>query len=386
MVVPGEICWKRTFDGRNPSGVAIVGSLVACSYIDDQGQPTTPGPHRLVCLDLEGRERWSVGDFHFKAALHDERLVGLNRTGELRVVDFKGRECDGVRDGMKVVSCKDVTDVTEVRRTLDGFLVKLRSQVLVTDPSLLVLDRVPAASRGGALVVDGGVLYVDDGRVMRSDRQGRAELVCRIPMELVHLAMNRWENETGLPALEGVWTAKRDPNAELDFNWSLSTDAELGLYVVNHMPPHLIVHLGPQGTAKWCTYLSPDCCGGAPAHLPNGELVVSSGCGGIVSWLDSDGRVLRQRKPHEGVGHATMLSPHIRALADSSCIVAGVPGVTAYAADGTLRWIWKEHCGSAFDYDDAVGLLVTATWTRDGDKNSVSITCIKNLGQRSATA
>ena len=282
-------------------------------------------------------------------------------------MDFKGRRCDGVPDGMKVVSCEDVTDVTEVRRTLDGFLVKMKSQ------------RFPAASRGGGLVVDGGVLYIDDGRVMRSDRQGRAELVCRIPMELVHVAMNRWEAETGLPAVGGVWP-------DLGFEWSLSADAELGLFVVNSGPPHLIVHLGPQDNAKWCTYLSPDCCGGAPAHLSTGELVVSSGCGGIVSWLDPDGRVLRRSKPHEGVGFACALSPHIRALADGSCIVAGVPGVTAYAADGTLRWIWKEHCGSAFDYDDAVGLLVTATWTRDGDKNSVSITCIKNLGGRSATA
>jgi hypothetical protein len=382
MAVPGEICWKRTFDGRNPSRVAIVGTLAACGYIDNQGQPATPGPHRLVCLDLEGRERLSVGDFQLEVALHDERLVGLNGAGELRVVDLKGRKCDGVRDGMKLVSCKDVT---EVRRTHDGFLVKMKSHVLVTDPSLRVLDRFPAASRAGGLVVDGGVLYIDDGRVMRSDRKGRAELLCRIPLELVHVAMNSWENETAMPALQGVWTAKLDSRADLGFEWDLSADAELGLFVVNYMPPHLIMHLRPNGNAKWCTYLSPSCCGGAPALLSNGELVVSSGCGGIVSWLDSDGRVLRRSKPHEGVGLATALSPRIRALADSSCIVGGVSGVTAYAADGTLRWIWKEHCYSAFDYDDAFGLLVTATWIRDGDKKSVSITCIKNLGGRSAT-
>ena len=308
--------------------------------------------------------RWAIGDVQLAAALHDERRVARNRTGELRVVDLEGRTCDGVRDGMKVVSC---TDLTEVRRTLDGFLVKMESQ------------KFPGASRGSRLVVDGGVLYIDDGRVMRSDSQGRAELVCRIPMELVHMAMNRWEAETGLPALGGVWAA------DLGFEWWLSADPELGLFLVNS-PPHLIVHLGPRGNAKWCTYLSPDCCGGAPAHLSTGELVVSSGCGGIVSWLDADGRVPRRSKPHEGVGLACALSPHIRALADGSCIVPGVPGVTAYAADGTLRWIWKEHCYSAFDYDDALGLLVTAAWTRDGGKNSVSITCIKNLGGRSATA
>ena len=42
MAGPGEICWKRTFDGRSPSGVAIVGSLVACSHIDDQGNRVPP--------------------------------------------------------------------------------------------------------------------------------------------------------------------------------------------------------------------------------------------------------------------------------------------------------------------------------------------------------
>jgi hypothetical protein len=216
-------------------------------------------------------------------------------------------------------------------------------------------------------------MYIDGDRVMRSEL-GRTETVCRIPVEMAHQTMNEWETRSGRPALHGVWRATLDPGADLatelvaavtdpsrqtpskmgersrHFAWYLRyVEAAKALFLVNATHPHLLLLLERDGTAKWCTYLSPACCGGAPAVLGNGEFVVSSGCGGIVSWLDSSGRVLRHSEPHAGTGLATAYSSHIRVLGDSSCIVEGGPGVVSYAADGTLRWLWNQDC-SCFDY------------------------------------
>jgi len=87
----GDICWTRSYRGRNPSRVLIAGEYVAFSYVDDQGPPGSPGRERLVCLDLNGNERWSARDFQLHAAA-GERLVGTTEVGELRVVDLDGHK------------------------------------------------------------------------------------------------------------------------------------------------------------------------------------------------------------------------------------------------------------------------------------------------------
>jgi hypothetical protein len=157
------------------------------------------------------------------------------------------------------------------------------------------------------------------------------------------------------------------------------------LFLSNYLYPHLLMRLELDGAARWCTYLSPGCCGGAPAQLPNGTLVVSSGCGGILTWLDPTGQSIHKTKPHEGVGLATAFLPRVRVLSDSSAIVDGGPGVLSYGADGSLQWRWKEDC-VRFDYDAGLGLLVTASWGEAGRTKSVSISCVKNLGAEVAKA
>ena len=385
MDLPEGISWTRTLAGRNPSRVIIAGSQVACSYIADQGKPGARGRERLVCLDLRGNERWSTPDFRVELALCEQRFIGVAQSGQLRVVDVDGRECDGIRDGKKRAARKDVI---EVRKRRDGLIVRTTKDVFVVDRALQVIDRFPAPATSSSLVVlDAAVMYVDHKRVMRLDRSGATTAVCDVPTEMAHDAMTRWEHETGRAALAGVWMTRKDPkNPAPDSGdakgrllgigdrvpiaaWYLHCDdAADSLFLVNHIQPHVVIALDATGRAKWCTYLSPHCCGGAPTRLPNGELVVSSGCGGIVSWLDPMGRVLRRSAFHG------MLDRSVRALADSSSLVEGGSAL-AYRADGTLRWQRGCNC---FDYDEQRGLLVTASWTGRDQNQTVTLECIEN--------
>jgi hypothetical protein len=367
--------------------VILAGSQIAFSYIDDQRVPGTPGRHRLVCLDPKGNERWSIRDYRLELALRDEWFVGVTRAGELRVVDVDGRQCDGIRDGRKKAVRKEVL---EVRRWRDGLIVRTATDVFVVDASLMLVERFPApVTNSNLILVDGALMYVERKRVMRADRHGRTTIVCDVPTEMADDAMTRWEKETGIAALDGVWMVRCDPKSPdpdsavakgkvlglgdrpLGSAWYLHSDDVAGsLFLVNHIQPHVVIALQSDGQVQWCTYLSPHCCGGAPVRLANGELVVSSGCGGGVSWLDSTGQVLRQSA---GWG---MLNRDIRTLADSSCVIAG-GSCLAFWRDGTLRW--NRTC-SSFGYDEGHGLLVTANGTsREETPRLVTLTCLENL-------
>lgn len=403
MSIDGDICWKRTFAGRNPSHVFVVGTTVVFSYIDNQGDPGSPGRHRAVCLDLDGGERWSVRDFELHAAVPGERLLGTTASGDLRVLDLNGRNVRGVRNGAKEMRIKRVS---EVRETCKRVLVKTNDEVIVTDLALNMIGRFAPPPQRSAVVIDDALLYVEGQRIVRRDRHGDVKSLCQIPTELALDAMTRFERETGRSALHGNWKAiinrasgiaaaiddpakprpfavgERPPGG---FFWALSyVEPANALFVSNVSLPHVLICLGLDGTSKWSTYLSSGCCGGDPACLPSGELVISSGCGGILSWLDPAGRILRRTTPHDGEGLATAYSSHVSVLADSSCVVNGGPGIVSYAADGTLRWVCKEY-SSCFDYCEGPGLLVTASWSGD-DRKTVTVTCIKNLGERAARA
>src|SRR5664279_3488139 len=107
------------------------------------------------------------------------------------------------------------------------------------------------------------------------------------------------------------------------FSWGLSyLPATRTLFLFNCTHPHVLMCVGLDGDVKWCTYLSSQCCGGPPVSLPNGRLALSSGCGGIVSWLDSSGKVVARSQAHE-----EMYGSQVTGLSDSTCIVNGGPGV-----------------------------------------------------------
>src|SRR5262245_36020574 len=191
MTIGGEVCWRRTLAGRNPSRIVIAGENVACSYVDDQRQPGTPGRHRLVCLDLTGEERWSARDFQLKLALRDGRFVGTTRSGKLRAIDADGRKREGLRDGTKAVRCKDVVEVTQANERV---LVQTKRELIVADRELNMLDRWPAPLRDPAVIAGDGTAYVvHEGKLARWTKNGSAETLCPIPIEMANEAMSRSE-------------------------------------------------------------------------------------------------------------------------------------------------------------------------------------------------
>lgn len=402
MSVHVDTRWDRSLVGRNPSRVLIAGSNIACSYIEDQGGGGTPGPRKLVCFDLEGNQRWTAGDFDLQAALVDGTLIGISEAGALRFVDGDGCEQTRVRE----VAIEGARRVTA---SGDRFVVTTNVEAIVVDAAFNDLVRIPVNEDRGGVVVDDAVLYLDGDQIVRVDQRGRVESLCPIPIAMAHDAMLRWERETGTPALHGVATLNIDPSADFGaelaaavtdssrqtpfsmgqrlsrFNWSLNyVESTNALFITNGTFPHLIICVGLDGVARWARYLSSGCCGGGPVALPNGELVTSSGCGGIVSWLNDQGDVKRQTVPHDGVGLATAHSGRVRTLADSSCIVDGGMGIEAFDAKGDLVWRSDDDC-SCFDYDETLGLLVAAWWN-DAATKTVTIRCARTIDSRHARA
>ncbi|HEY5935872.1 MAG TPA: hypothetical protein VIU61_14585, partial [Kofleriaceae bacterium] len=178
MSTAGEICWKRFYAGRNPSQLVVARSRVVCSYIDDQREAGTPGRHKVVCLDLEGQERWSARDFELKVALPDDRLLGVTRSGKLRTLTLDGRKADGVHDGTKRVR---VEEVVEVSKSSQHVLVTTKTELVVTDIALNVVGRFPSPPDGRAIFVGDRVLALKGNEIVQWDRRGRADTLCQIP-------------------------------------------------------------------------------------------------------------------------------------------------------------------------------------------------------------
>ena len=399
----GDLCWSRTMPGRSPARVLFADGRIVCSYI---AGGEFPGPQTLVCLDGQGQPLWSVPDFQLECVLDDGACLGTTYEGQLRVVDRDGRLAPGLRDRDRAVTCGKVASITAAG---DRVLINDKRELFVMDRELNLVERLALPCGGHAVFVGDGLVHLQDGQLTFSDRAGRTRGLGRVPIELAHDAMDRCERETGTPALAGWITVATEPGGDLAQKLveaakdpSKGTRQRRGarlplrlglgyldtldtLFLVNFaVPPHLLLCLSRDGEPRWCTYLSAGCCGGWPALLPDGRLVVSSGCGGIVSWLDTRGTVLVRRKPFDGFGLASACDNVMRGLAGSGCIVRG-EGVVAYGADCEVRWRSRSDC-SYYDYDEQHDLLVTAGWQNGDGHNSVTIECVKNLGSRPSKA
>lgn len=399
----GDLCWSRTIPGRSPARVLFADGRIVCSYIAGS---EFPGPQTLVCLDGQGQLLWSVPDLRLECVLDDGACLGATYEGQLRVVDRDGRDARGLRDRDRAVTCGKVASITA---TGDRVLVNDKRELFVMDRELNLVERLALPRGGSAVFVGDGLVQRHDDHLVFSDRAGRTRVLGRVPVELAHDAMDRWERETGTPALAGWIMVATEPGGDLSrklveaaMDPSKGTRQRRGdrlplrlglgyldtldtLFLVNFSaPPHLLLCLSRDGEPRWCTCLSTGCCGGLPTLLPDGRLVVSSGCGGIVSWLDTRGTVLARRKPHDGFGLAGACGSVMRGLADSGCIV-DAQGVVAYGADCEVRWRSRTDC-SCYDYDEQHDLLVTATWHNGDGSKSVAIECVKNLGSRASQA
>jgi hypothetical protein len=398
---PLESCWERFFPGRNPHVVLFGENCVAVDYIDDRGQGGSSGPFTAVCLDLNGNERWTVRNVRLECALLGGRFVGVTDSGEPCVLSAK----DGLVEDCGMLR-PWITPGGETRVWRQGEHVFIRhgtAQLFITTLQFRLIRRVESLSAShGAFFVDGHI-YVESGSVMLSDFD-RPRLLCRVPVEMAEAAMNRWEEESRVPALAGTMTvgpvdlwelpeAMTDPGRQRPlrkgerfggYRWLLGVEPDAGVvFLANADMPHLVVCIGLDGQARWCVYLDGGCCGGLPHALRNGHYVVSSGCGGVLSWIDRDGNVVVQSKRQDGIGLANAYSNRLSVFSDSSCIVAGGQGIVAFDPDGRIRWTWKQRC-SWLACDPGHDQLVATSWTTGHDNsNVVSIACARGLGLRS---
>ena len=112
--------------------------------------------------------------------------------------------------------------------------------------------------------------------------------------------------------------------------------------------------------------------------MPNGLYVASGGCNGILSWLDPDGNLLFQSRPHEGVGLATAYSNEMLVLPDGRVLVNGGPGLVAYSLEGELLWKLGRCC-SPFHCDPARRILVGWHWEKS-EPDSPTRVCLELWG------
>jgi outer membrane protein assembly factor BamB len=99
-----------------------------------------------------------------------------------------------------------------------------------------------------------------------------------------------------------------------------------------------VIAVAPDGSRSWRTVLGADQVPGGLA-LDGGAVVVTTGSGGRVYWLDaSSGQLRAQAEPGGRVGAPV-------ALADGGWVVAGTPAdapstgrLYAFGADGSARW------------------------------------------------
>jgi hypothetical protein len=196
--------------------------------------------------------------------------------------------------------------------------------------------------------------------------------------------MDEWERTTGRPALAG-WYIRPGTSEPIKFQvgdrpwhfyWRLAFDEAAGRFLLaNAMAPHLILCLERSGRPRWCRYLSFGCCGGVPSRLPNGLYVASSGCGGILSWLDGDGNILFRSDPHEGVGLATAYCNEVEVLPDGRCLVEGGPGVVACGPTGERLWVFEQFY-SRYRCDPSRRILVGCYW-RNNEPKGPNRACVE---------
>src|SRR5579884_2488328 len=364
-----SIIWSRSLAGKRPD--LLLGEDRILLHYTPAG--ARQGSTELVCYDLAGDERWTRPGWSVLLSLPGDRSLVNTSDGCPLVINGDGDILHRWKSGR----------VEWAGRHGDVLLLADKQQVWGADLDLRRLWEAgwPGQSGPGSHCFVGGTFYWVEGDSLRCCTPGeRPDTTCRLPTDLIAAAMDEWERTTGNSALAGWYI--RPGMADFasfgvgdrpwSFYWRLSFD-EGRFFLANAMAPHLVLCLDRSGSPLWCKYLSFGCCGGVPSRLPNGLHVASSGCGGILSWLDGDGHILFRSEPHEGVGLATAYSNDVLVLPDGRCLVEGGPGVVAYGPTGERLWVFGQGY-SRYRCDPAREVLVGCYW-RNNEPYAPNLTC-----------
>jgi hypothetical protein len=368
-----DVLWSRTWEGERPD-LLLGEDCVLLHYTAVGGKQ---GGTRIVCFDLAGRECWTRLGWSVMLSLPGNRFLVNTPEGKPLVVNSDG----------EVLHRWKSAGVERAERHGNTLVLADKCQVWAADLRLNGLWRAPWLNSSGPMIdcfVDGAFHWVERNELWRWTPRGPTEPVCSLPSDLITGAMDQWEQTTGNSALAGWYIRDgmsdsapfRKGDRPLFWYWRVAFDLEgRQFFLANAAGPHLILCLGSSGQPRWCKYLSFGCCGGVPSRLPSGLYVASSGCGGILSWLDDDGTVLFQSEPHEGVGLATAYSNQVQVLPDGRCLVDGGPGVVAYCPTGSRLWEFgKDYC--RYRCDPTRGILVGCSWYNNEPK-ARNRTCVE---------
>lgn len=368
-----HVVWSHTMEGERPD--ILLGEDRILLHYTPAG--AMQGGTELVCYDLAGRKCWtrtgwgvllSLPPNHFLVNTTDGTPLVINRDSDISH-RWKGR------------------GIEWAGQYGDTLLLADKQQVWAADLELHPLGQAtwPVQSGPGNHCFVGGKFYwVADDSLWCCTAGEQPDIICRLPTDLIAGAMEEWEQATGNSALAGWYIREgmsdfasfQQGDRPFWFYWRVAFDeCEGQFFLANAMAPHLILCLDRSGRSRWCKYLSFGCCGGVPSRLPSGLYVASSGCGGILSWLDGDGNVLFHSEPHEGVGLATAYSNEVQVLPDGRCLVEGGPGVVAYGPTGERLWVFGQGY-SRYRCDPIRQLLVGCYWQNNEPKRP-SRTCVE---------
>jgi hypothetical protein len=366
-----EIIWSRTEEGKQQD-ILLGEDRILMHYTD-----APSGGTELVCYDFEGRKLWCKPGWICLLSLPGDRFVVNTPNGMPLVIDGNGR----------VTQRSDFGGIERAVRHGDMLLFAGKAEVHATDHDLNRLGRMAKSEQSLSTIdcfVAGAVYWVEGNCLRRCALDGAPEDACLLPQDMIVGTMDEWERTTGVSALLG-WYSLSDMSGSAAFNmgdrpfcyyWRVAFDADgQQFFLANALGPHLVLCLDRSFSPRWCIYLCCSCCGGVPARLPNGTYVASSGCGGILSWLDREGKVLFQSAPHKGEGLASAYTSDVRILADSSCLADGGPGIVAYGPHGEQKWIIHRSY-SRFHCDPERKIMVGCHW-RTNDTKTRSVTCLE---------
>jgi hypothetical protein len=368
-----QVVWSRFLEGERP-GLLLGEDRILLHYKAAGGKGAAIESR---CYDFEGRQLWSRPGWIGMLTLPRNGFLVNTSEGRLFVVNGGG----------EIMHRWPSAGVE--RAVLHGQMLLLadKQRVWAADLELRCLWQFTwPASSGPAIdcFAAGAFYWVGENALWHCTPDRRAEVLCELPSGLISSTMDAWEQGTGNSALSG-WYIRPGmsdfapfqvgdrPDA---FYWRVGFDEDgQQCFLANAMAPHLILCLDLSGHPLWCKYLSCGCCGGIPSRLPNGLYVASSGCGGILSWLDGDGNILFRSEPHEGVGLATAYSNEVQVLPDGRCLVEGGPGVVAYGPTGERLWVFgREYSRSCCD---PAGQILVGCYWENNEAKAPNRTCLE---------
>ncbi len=369
----------------SPNGRVYVGLCVKDSRRHSVRNAEGRRGCRLLCYDLDGNKRWSRPRLRALGILPDGTLIGMQPNGSLFKVAPTGHL---MKDN------KRITNLGTLVSTGGPPIVFVSlEQATILDANLNIQARFPwdkKSPRGDPVCVSEHLYWTDGDEILVCDYAGHTEVLAEVPFTALAEAAEAYERLTGIPVLETYQLSSIDDMGKqlmpcrVDANrivphkvgtealkewtrvWRLSVDEDRGLmFLSNAIGPHFVACLTLGGSLRWCEVFSRGCCAGPVYPLFDGRYVVSSGCGGIVSWFDREGSIFAQSKPFDLPGLGSAFDGRLEPAPDGRVFVNGGPGIVVLGPSGEcLRIIAKDQYRCfGFRYHAGRNRLICWGWT-----------------------